>query len=40
VTLAATFETIDVIELLVVLGLAFGVVAVFIALYRRGGRPE
>jgi hypothetical protein len=40
-TLAATFEAIDVVELVIVLGLAFIVVAVFWALYRRSGeRPE
>ena len=36
--LAATFETIDVIELIAIFGLAFGVIAVCISLYRRGGR--
>jgi hypothetical protein len=41
VTFAATFEVIDLIELLVVFGAAFAVVAVFVVLYRRGGRqPE
>jgi hypothetical protein len=38
VTFAATFEVIDVIELLVVFGAAFAVVAAFAMLYRRGGR--
>jgi hypothetical protein len=40
VTLAATFELIDVIELAIVFGIAFGVVAVFAVLYLRGQRKR
>lgn len=40
-TLAATFEAIDVVEFVIIFGVAFVVVAVFWALYRRAGeRPE
>jgi hypothetical protein len=40
VTLAATFELIDVVELAIVLGIAFAIVAVFAVLFQRGQRER